>query len=461
MKIRLYQQALVLAVFLNIIIPAHSQTIAGGNGHSIALCADSTLNAWGYNLSGQVGNGTNNNSYSAVGVSGLEGVTGIAASYEHSLAIKDDGTIWGWGNNYQNQLGTGDNISSNVPVPAGIGLTNVISISAGWAQSYAVKSDGTVWAWGYNSIGQLGNGTTNSTSIPVQVSNLTDVIAVSAGSYHCLALKNDGTVYGWGTGGSGELGLGNNDGMMLPAQIMALTDVVAISAGSYSHSMALKSDGTLWTWGLNSSGQLGIGTLVNTNLPTLVTSLNNVISIAGANGHSLALTSDGTVWAFGWNLYGQLGNGGNTDSNVPVQVTGLTGIIEIIGGRNHSMARKNDGTVWVWGENGVGQLANYDVVSSNIPLLVENLCVPIIGVDDNENIILPFVFPNPFEDETVLKGTNAGGAITIFDSTGNIVIYQKTSEGQTRLNTGILNSGLYSLNYFDGTKIHGVKLLKL
>jgi alpha-tubulin suppressor-like RCC1 family protein len=274
-------------------------------------------------------------------------------------------------------------------------------------------------------------------------------------------LKSDGTVFAWGTNYWAELGQGYNANLMEPAQVEGLTNVIAISAGSYSHSMALKSDATLWAWGLNSSGQLGIGTLVEVNLPTQVTSLSNVISIAGANGHSLAVLEDGTAWAWGWNLYGQLVNGNNIDSNVPVQVSGLSGMVEVAGGRNHSVASKNDGSVWVWGENSVGQLANNEMLTSNIPLQVENLCLEIISVGEKESPIEVSVFSNPIISDITIRGTKANGVITIFDSTGSIFLRERTLDGLTTVNAISLSSGIYLVNYFHGNNIENVRFLKL
>jgi hypothetical protein len=241
------------------------------------------------------------------------------------------------------------------------------TIAAGAGHSLALKSDGTVWAWGYNTDGELGNGSNTNSYVPVQVNSLTSITAIAAGAYHSLALKSDGTVWAWGDNYYGELGNGSNTNSNVPVKVNSLTSIIAIAGGGY-HSLALKNDGTVWAWGYNNHGQLGNGTNTDSNVPVQVTSLTSIIAIAGGGWHSLALKSDSTVRAWGYNNYGELGNGTNTDSNVPVQVTSLTSIIAIAGGWYHSFALKNDGTVWAWGYNGSGQLGNGNNTDSNVPI---------------------------------------------------------------------------------------------
>jgi alpha-tubulin suppressor-like RCC1 family protein len=252
-------------------------------------------------------------------------VSAIAAGNFHSLALKNDGTVWTWGSNSLGQLGNGNYADSNVPVQVS-NIAGVVAIAGGDAHSLALKNDGSVWSWGDNLGGQLGNGTSIlKSNVPVQVSSLTGVIAIAAGAYHSLALKNDGTVWAWGDNGFGQLGNGTNIVKSnVPVQVSSLTGVIAIAAGTY-HSLALKNDGTVWAWGYNNYGQLGNGSnIFYSNVPVQVSSLTGVIAIAAmGSSHSLALKNDGTVWAWGANGYGQLGIGNYTDKNVPVQVTGM------------------------------------------------------------------------------------------------------------------------------------------
>jgi alpha-tubulin suppressor-like RCC1 family protein len=241
-------------------------------------------------------------------------------------------------------LGNGTTyINSNTPVQVSA-LSGVTAIAGGFAHSLALKSDGTVWAWGYNSNGQLGDGTYTTRNTPVQVSALSGVTAIAAGAYHSLALKSDGTVWASGWDVVGQLGNGTSTDSNTPVQVSGLSGMTAI-AGGYFHSLALKSDGTVWAWGFNGYGELGNGTYTNSNTPVQVSGLSGVTAIAGGYFHSLALKSDGTVWAWGQDIFGQLGNGTFITTppdgiGTPTQVSGLSGITAVAGGAYHSLALK-------------------------------------------------------------------------------------------------------------------------
>ena len=192
------------------------------------------------------------------------------------------------------------------------------SISAGYAHTVALKQDGTVWAWGGNDYGQLGDGTQTDSLTPVQVRGLYNVTAIAAGGYHTVALKQDGTVWAWGDNTYGELGDGTQTDRLTPVQVSGLsTNVTAIAAG-YLHTVAQKLDGTAWTWGSNYNGQLGDGKQTDRYTPVQVSGLSNVIAIAAGSAHATALKQDGTVWGWGWDFAGQLGDGTTTDSPTPV-----------------------------------------------------------------------------------------------------------------------------------------------
>ncbi|MCP4546611.1 MAG: hypothetical protein GY835_09125, partial [bacterium] len=321
---------------------------------------------------GKLGDGTTTEQHVPVQVSGLMEVTAMAAGQAHSLALKSDGTVWAWGNNAFGQLGDGTTTDRHTPVQVS-GLAGITAIAGGYFHSLALKSDGTVWAWGNNAHGELGDGTTTNRHIPVQVSGLTGVTAIAGGQYHSLALKSDGTVWAWGNNYTGQLGDGTTTDRYTPVQVSGLTGVTAI-AGGYFHSLALKSDGTVWAWGDNDNGELGDGTTTIRLTPVQVSSLTGVIAIAGgSNHHGLALKSDGTVWAWGYNAYGQLGDGTTTSRSSPVQVSGLTGVTVIAGGSVHSLALKSDGTVWAWGKNGYGQLGDGTTTDRSLPAQVSGL----------------------------------------------------------------------------------------
>ena len=208
-------------------------------------------------------------------------------------------------------------------------------IDGGWYFSVALKSDGTVWAWGQNDEGQLGDGTTIDRTTPAQVQSLSGITELSSGSKHCLALKSDGTVWAWGWNEYGQLGDGTTVNRTTPVRVPGLSGVTAVASGIYGSSLALKSDGTVWAWGWNYHSELGDGTTINRTTPVQVPGLTGITALAGGASHSLALKSDGTVWAWGQNYAGALGDGTTVNRTTPEEVPGVSGIIARGAGSGH------------------------------------------------------------------------------------------------------------------------------
>lgn len=301
-------------------------------------------------------------------------VVQVMAGWCHTVALCDDGTVWSWGWNNYGQLGDGTTTNSLTPVQV-IGLTDVIEISPIVGHNLVIKQDGTVWAFGYNSRGQLGDGTTTNRSVPVQVSGLTDVTAVFAATSHSLALKEDGTVWSWGDNAQAQLGSGalTPRTRTTPGQVLGLSDVAAVAAGT-NHSLALKEDGSVWAFGYNNKGQLGDGTTtVRRPTPVEVSEMTNATAIAAGANYSLALKADGTVWAWGDNSYGQLGDGTTSNRSGPVQTSELTNVKAIAAGIDQSMALKQDKTIWTWGYNGSGELGDGTTSNRSSPVQVSGL----------------------------------------------------------------------------------------
>jgi alpha-tubulin suppressor-like RCC1 family protein len=346
--------------------------------------------AWGSNTSGQLGDGTTTGpekcgpgmtacSTIPVEVSGLSGVTAVAANQSifgrFSLALLESGTVRAWGFGGAGQMGNGTTESSDVPVAVS-GLSEATAIAAGEAHGLALLSTGTVMAWGSNPRGQLGNGTTKNTDVPVAVcapapepcpgSQLGGVVAIAAGEKHSLALLSDGEVMAWGANLSGQLGDGTTADSHVPVKVAGLTGVAAIAAGA-QHSLAMLSDGSVKAWGKNGSGRLGNGSETNSAVPVAVSGLSGASAISAGEEHSLALLSDGTVRAWGDNRKGQLGDATSTGpevcgisacSKTPVAVSfeGGTVVTAISAGGQHSEALLANGIVATWGANGSGQL---------------------------------------------------------------------------------------------------------
>ncbi|GIO15225.1 hypothetical protein J19TS2_47800 [Cohnella xylanilytica] len=292
--------------------------IAAGVRNTFAVKNDGTLWAWGSNVNGQLGDGTTTDRLKPVLIGGIGGVKSISGGIGyHTLAVKEDGTVWAWGLNSSGELGDGTTTQRETPIQVP-GLTGVKAVSAGGYHSLALKEDGTVWAWGNADEGEMGNGTEIDAQLtPVQVQGLTDVVAISAGNYHNFAIKSDGTLWGWGDNNNGRLGDGTGQKRKTPVQITALgNNVAAVSAGGF-HSLALTKDGTVWAWGFNGQSQLGIGNTTSQSLPQQVPGLSGVTRIAAGAYHSLAMTSEGMVWGWGYNGYGQLGNGNFNSKSLP------------------------------------------------------------------------------------------------------------------------------------------------
>ncbi len=324
-------------------------------GATGAWAASPAVSGWGQNNSGQLGDGTTENSPSPILASGLTEVLSVAAGTNHSLALLSNGTVMAWGANGAGQLGDGNNTASSVPVAVS-GLSNVTAIAAGGEFSLALLSNGHVMAWGQGEEGKLGDGSINNSNVPVEVTGLNEVTAISAGGKHALALQSDGRVKAWGSNKKGQLGNGEvNNGEETPVEVKELGGVSAIAAGGF-HSMALLTNGTVEAWGADHFGQLGNGTEVETvDQPVAVQGLIGVHAIAAGETHSLAALTGGEVYAWGSDKAGELGNGSQTLSPIPVLISGLTEVSSLAAGTNTSAALQTSGNVWTWGANGEGQ----------------------------------------------------------------------------------------------------------
>jgi len=367
--------------------------IAAGNAHTLGLKSDGTLWSWGLNTYGQLGNGNFNDQHIPVQVGSDNKWVDIAAGNAHSIGLKSDGTLWTWGLNIFGQLGIGNNtnISENTPVQVGLD-NNWTNITAGFYHSVAIKSNGSVWGWGENIYSELNKPTdTTIISSPVQIleNKSPQWAEVASGDNHNISLKSNGTLWGWGANNVGQLGDGTDSSRTSYIQIGNDTNWVSASTGG-AHSFGIKSNGTLWGWGYNSSGQLGDGTDSSRNQPVQIGIDNQWVTLIGGEKHSLGLKSNGTLWAWGDNTFGQLGNGSNTSSNTPVQITG-NAWVSIAAGNSHSLGLQSDGSLWAWGNNSNGQLGNNSTSNSNTPQKIgSNNNWISIAAGDFHNLALQF-----------------------------------------------------------------------
>ncbi len=328
------------------------------------------MSAWGYNFAGMLGDTTSTDRNQPVSISGIMRPKAASCGALHSLVLNTDGDVYAMGYNGYGELGIEaiDYTTHSSPVQVH-NISDVKAVSAGYYHSVALKNDGTVWAWGYNDYGQIGDNSNDTRTAPVQVGGgMNGLVAVSAGDYHTLALKSDGTVYAWGYNSFGQLGDNSNISKNYPVQVSGLTGVVAIAAGG-SHSLALKCDGSVWGWGNNSSGQLGNGTNSTSYVPVQMNGGKVYKAIAAGYIHSVLLRFDGEVRTCGYNYYGQLGNGNNINGNSPALISGGTAnVVSIAAGAHHSIIKKSDGSIQAWGKNDHGQLGNAGNTHSNVPV---------------------------------------------------------------------------------------------
>jgi uncharacterized repeat protein (TIGR03803 family) len=337
--------------------------------HTLAIKTDGTLWAWGYNSDGQLGQGTTGTTANStpLQVGTLNTWSAVAAGAYHSLARRQDGTFWAFGDNLYGQIGNGSTTDATSPVQIAT-MTNCTSFTAGYYFSAAVRADGTLWTWGRNLFGQIGDGTLLNRTSPIQVGTATNWQQVRAGADHVLAVRTGGTLWAWGRNLNGQLGQGytrTDAAGNVPVQV-GVSDGWQIIAPGHAANVAMKADGTLWSWGENGSGQLGYrGHL----LKPVAAQFGPVADAAAGDGHGAILRQDGTLWTFGNNGNGQLGNGLSDSAQrpVPSQPQPGTQWLSIATGGLHTAAVRGDGTLWTWGANGDGQLGDGTTTQRTTP----------------------------------------------------------------------------------------------
>lgn len=372
------------------ILPSGVVDLWGGGSESIALKADGSVWTWGWDDFGLLGNGHGlsmndpSTEYDSPfpqpvlgpdGAGQLSGIAMIAGGERHNAALDSNGEVWTWGMNYFGQLGyeTGCSTDMNAPdcmgtTPAKIpNFTSVKAIAARGYHTLALKNDGSVWAWGYNDEGRLGDGSNTDRHSPVLVNGLTGhgkVLAISGGGDISAALMEDHTLMTWGTNEHGAVGNGTTSlaGQWTPtpvSQSTGLTYVKDIATG-WDHMVAIDNNGAVWTWGSGGDGELGNGTRVDSSLPVHISGLTNVIQVSAGDGSSVALKADGTVWIWGI-LRTQVGADlfANYDYDpTPVQVAGIDHVTLVRDRDWHVLALKDNGSVWAWGWNYKGQIGD-------------------------------------------------------------------------------------------------------
>ena len=372
--------------------PVYGSTIATGGSTSFAVQPDGTLWAWG---SGNLGyGGIRPDGYLLTGwgeripfdgvassvtpLRIMDDVVAVSAGMSHAMAIKSDGSLWAWGSNTLGQLGDGTTIGQRSPVKI---MEDVIYVSAGNNFTMAITADGSLWAWGSNrciqgNVGLLGDGTTINRHVPVKI--MENVVAVSAGFQNTMAIRADGSLWAWGTNLSGMLGDGTTTGRNEPVRIMDEVKTVSLM---FSHTMAIRTDGTLWAWGSNFYGMLGDGTTTDRHSPIKI--MEDVVSVSAGVSFTTAIRRDGSLWAWGYNSSGQLGDGTTIDRHSPVKI--MEDVVAVSSGgvvlsthiRGHSLAIRTDGSLWAWGHNRGSQLGDGTWINRSYPVkIMESVMLP-------------------------------------------------------------------------------------
>lgn len=343
------------------------KSVLPGGSHVLAIKNDGELWGWGDNTFGQLGDSTTVSKTNPTFIRKLINVDTICAGDYHSVLLKKDSTIWAWGYNKYGQLGDGTNKTSLIPKK--IGKDNDwVEISSRGINTLALKVNGTLWTWGSNRFGQLGIGNTNDSNIPIQIGKDTDWTHVYSGGEYCFAMKKDSTWWCWGNNIFGQLGLRDSLIRTIPTRCFLKTLYRDINTG-VQHNLAISRDSSLWAWGLNSSGELGIDSFGGQfYIPQKVYSNDKWNNISTGVGHSTAIRSDRTLWAWGLNTSGQLGIGNKVNKSKPIQVGSDINWKYVVSRGEFNCALKIDGSIWVWGNlENTNLSSDSKYISSNIP----------------------------------------------------------------------------------------------
>ena len=350
---------------------------AGGSYHQIAIQSNGTLWAWGQGIYGQLGNNSNTNQSTPVQVGTLSYWTQVSGGDVNSLAIQSNGTLWAWGYNAYGQLAQNNTLIYSSPIQVFVSATGVWKTVGQTltTSQIAIQSNGSLWSWGSNTLGQLGLNTTVAVSSPVQVGALSTWSLASTGVLHSVAIQSNGSLWSWGSNTWGQLGTSNQINYSSPVQVGALNVWTQAVAGGNYFTVAIQSNGTLWSWGQDGYGVLGLNTSTNYSSPVQVGALSTWSRVACGYYHAAAIQSNGTLWTWGYNNVGQLGNNSTTNYSSPVQVGALSTWTQVVGGNLHTVAIQSNGTLWSWGYNAFGNLGNNTTTGTSSPVQIGALSV--------------------------------------------------------------------------------------
>jgi alpha-tubulin suppressor-like RCC1 family protein len=359
------------------VVDDFNRLVAGSQNAAFGLKRTGLAFATGQNNTGQLGDSTLVNKSSVVAVSGGNSFIQLAGhgASNHVLGLRADGRVLAWGGNALGQLGDNTVVSKSVPTIT-TGTDSFLQIAAGNLTSFGIKSDGSAWAWGNNGNAQLGNnnGAILATSSPVAVAGVQNYVMIAGGENHTLALKIDGSAWAWGQNNSGQLGNNTAIATSSPVAVIGGHSFINLVTGgpTTAASFGLKSDGSVWSWGTNTSGTLGNnnGAVATVSSPVPVAGGHSFIQVIGLRFGAAALKADGSVWSWGTNTSGELGDGTVVFKSSPVAVIGGHSFIRIASTGQSTAALKENGQIWSWGVNSFGQLGDNTIASKSSPVLM-------------------------------------------------------------------------------------------
>ncbi|MFN7674840.1 T9SS type A sorting domain-containing protein [Flavobacterium sp.] len=430
-----------------------------GGFHSVSIQVDGSLWAWGDNQYGQLGDGTTNNKNVPTRIGMDTDWVIVAAGSRNTYAIKQNGTLWAWGDNSEGQLSDGTIVAKLVPTQV-LPDTTWQKVDAGDRFVVAQKTDGTLWSCGYGVYSQLGFNDVSNKEFLTQNTPITDWESISCGFRHTVLRRSDNTIWGFGEGDLGKLATGTDGGLGTPQQLPLLT------TGEWSHAIAgsncavfRKNDGTLWGVGQNGNGNLGIGNIILGIYPlTQAGNFNDWLSIENAAIHTLALKNNGSLWATGLNTSGQLGIGTLTSTNVFVPVGTATNWAKVRCGRQHTLALDSNGTLWAWGLNSSGQLGDGTTVNKSVPTQIGTVCT--LSVNEFEKKVMQ-VLTNPVDNQVQLSFTYDGvKKLTVYNMQGQAVRTQTVSQDFTSFDVSGFAAGVYFIQCISDMGNQTVKMVK-
>ncbi len=455
----------LLLIFFYATFLCHSQcytNFSGGEAHFVSKKTDGTLWGWGWGDWGQLGT-ANYYEFIPIQIGTGNDWQVIKSGRLSTFAIKNNGTLWGTGSNSQGSLGIGSSaINSYAFIQIGSD-NNWAKIAPADFFTIALKTNGTLWGWGQNDSYQMGNGTCCSNQLtPIQIGTDTDWKDIAALHGRTgFALKNNGTLWGWGANGSGILVAGSlTQSRPIPFQLSNDTDWASIHLG-IGHILALKNNGTLWSWGAGDYGQLGYD-LIASDTPTQV-GTDTWKSVTGGLSTSFGVKTNGTLWAWGKNDNGQLGIGGTANQTAPVQIGTDSNWTTVSTGYNTTFATKMDDTVWVWGSNNVGEAGTGNTNLITVPTLLANTCAA-LKIDNFNSFPVFSINPNPTQGQIILSFKQAveNTTVTILDLTGKKLQQHQITNITNSCSIDIQNllSGIYMVIIKDGEdRISNQKLI--